>query len=51
MILGDGLMAFDRLPLIQDLGILKNILCAGLWAQFDQKYSGKKGQADGTGSV
>ena len=51
MILGEGLMAFDRLPLVQDAGILKNILCAGLWAQFDQKYSKKKGQADGTGSV
>ena len=50
MILGEGLMAFDRLPLVQDAGILKNILCAGLWAQFDQKYSNKKGQADGTGS-
>ena len=52
MILGEGLVYFDRLPLVQDVGILKNILCAGLWAQFDQKYSHKKkGQADGTGSV
>jgi hypothetical protein len=51
MLLGEGLMAFDRLPLVQDSGILKNILCAGLWTQFDKKYSSKKGQADGTGSV
>ncbi len=50
MLLGDCLRAFDRLPLIQDLPILKNVLCAGLWAQFDRKYLGKK-DADGTGSV
>ena len=51
MILGEALTAFDRLPLVQDFGILQNILCAGLWAQFDRKYGEKKGQADGTGSV
>ena len=51
MLLGEGLVHFDRLPLVQDAGILKNILCAGLWTQFDEKYSGKKGQAHGTGSV
>ena len=50
MLLGDCLRAFDRLPLIQDLPILKNVLCTGLWAQFDRKYLGKK-DADGTGSV
>ena len=51
MLLGDSLLAFDRLPLVQDASLLKNILCAGLWTQFDQKYTGKKEQADGTGSV
>ncbi len=51
MILGEGLLAFDRLPLVQDVGIMKNVLCAGLWAQFDRKYTEKKGQADGAGSV
>ena len=40
---------FDKLPLVQDAGILKNILCAGLWAQFNKKY--KKEETDGTGSV
>ncbi|MBR1457488.1 MAG: hypothetical protein IJ594_10080 [Oscillospiraceae bacterium] len=51
MLLGEGLVYFDRLPLVQDVGLLQNILCAGLWAQFDEKYGDKKGQADGTGSV
>ncbi len=51
MLLADCLRAFDRLPLVQDVSLLKNILCAGLWAQFDRKYTGKKESTDGTGSV
>lgn len=51
MLLSDCLMAFDRLPLVQDASILKNILCVGLWTQFDRKYKGKKETADGSGSV
>ena len=51
MLLGECLFYFDRLPLVQDTGILQNILCAGLWAQFDKKYSDKKGPSDVSGSV
>ncbi len=51
MLLSDCLVAFDRLPLVQDASILKNILCVGLWTQFDRKYKGKKETADGSGSV
>lgn len=51
MLLGDCAHAFDRLPLVQDAALLKNILCVGLWAQFDRKYLGKKDALDGTGSV
>lgn len=51
MLLGDCLLAFDRLPLVQDLGILQNILCAGLWAQFDKKFGCGKEPDNGTGSV
>lgn len=50
MLLGDCMREFDVLPLVQDAGLLKNILCAGLWQQFDQKYKGGK-ETDGTGSV
>lgn len=38
MLLGDALRAFDRLPLVTDAGILKNILCYGIWLEFDKKY-------------
>ncbi|MBR5094014.1 MAG: hypothetical protein IK095_02870 [Oscillospiraceae bacterium] len=51
MLLGDCLLAFDRLPLVQDAGLLKNILCLGLWTRFDRKYARKKETADGAGSV
>ena len=49
MQLGEALWWFDRLPLVQDAGILKSILCAGLWAQFNRKY--KKDGTNGAGSV
>ena len=49
MLLGECLFWFDRLPLVQDAAILKNILCAGLWAQFNKRY--KKEESDGTGPV
>ena len=50
MLLGDCLRAFDRLPLVQDVSILKNILCVGLWTQFNGKYKVRE-TADGSGSV
>lgn len=42
MILGECLFWFDKLPLVEDAGILKNILCFGIWTQFDKKYSMSK---------
>jgi len=49
MLLGDCLFWFDKLPLVQDLGLLQNILCEGLWTQFKKRYS--KEESDGTGPV
>ena len=45
MILSECVYCFDRLPLVQDADILKNILCFGLWQQFELRYS-KKGKPD-----
>ena len=39
LLLGECLRHYDRLPLVRDKDILDNILCAGVWAQFDKKYS------------
>ena len=49
MQLGECIYWFDKLPLVQDANLLKNILCVGLWSAFNQKYSGEK--KDGSGSV
>lgn len=42
MLLGECIFYFDRLPLVQDADIMKNILCEGLWQQFDKKFSEKR---------
>jgi hypothetical protein len=42
MQLGECVWHFDMLPLVQDVGLMKNILCTGLWAKFDSKFSKRK---------
>ena len=51
MLLSDALRAFDTLPLVQDLGLLQNILCAGVWTEFDKKYKAEEGTSHGSGSL
>ena len=51
MLLGECLLHFDRLPLVEDVGILKNILCFGLWTQFDKKFDINKDDEHGIGPV
>ena len=41
MHLGECVYYFDKLPLVEDAGLMQNILCIGLWLQFNKKYSGK----------
>ena len=38
MLMGETLFYFDKLPLVTDAGILKNILCIGFWKEFDKKF-------------
>jgi len=40
--LGEGIEAFRYLPLVENEDILNNILCAGLWAEFNKKYPPKE---------
>ena len=44
MFMGEVLYLLDRLPVCEDLGILKNILCHGIWAQFRRKYPSPDGE-------
>ena len=38
LFLGDAVAAFQALPLVQDTGLMRNILCVGLWQAFERKY-------------
>ncbi len=51
MYLADCIFHFERLPLVQDTDILKNILCLGLWASFNRKYQPEKGPSDVSGPI
>ena len=50
MLLGDVVAAFDYLPLVNDAELMNNILCAGIWGRFNEKYKYKEG-SDEQGSV
>lgn len=50
-LLSECVWEFDKLPLVQDEKILKNILCVGLWQEFNKKYSKEKDASDVSGSV
>ena len=51
MQLGECVAYFDRLPLVQDADILKNILCFGLWSEFYRKFGKEKEPNDVSGSL
>ena len=51
MLLAECVYHFDKLPLVQDADILKNILCLGLWQQFDASFAGQKGKEDVSGPL
>ena len=51
LFLSDAVQCFNRLPLVQDAGLMNNILCAGLWSAFNKKFQPQEGISDDTGSV
>lgn len=38
LLLGDCVHYYERLPIVQDDEIIKNILCSGVWTQFNRHY-------------
>lgn len=42
---------FERLPLVQDADIIRNILCFGVWMRFNKHYGIKGAAPDGTGPI
>lgn len=49
--LADCVHSFERLPIVRDADIIRNILCLGLWAEFNKKYGTEKGPSDVSGPV
>jgi hypothetical protein len=43
MLIGECAGEFEKLPLIQDVDIMRNILYSGVWSQYEQAKS-KKGE-------
>lgn len=45
VLLGECIRSFDRLPLVEDVSIMKNILCSGIWIRYEslrRKHSGER---------
>ncbi len=41
VIMGECTMEFDRLPLVDDVPIMRNILCSGVWTRYEQEQERK----------
>ena len=52
MLMGECVYQFDKLPIVKDADILRNILCSGVWTVYQNKfYPPSKGAQDDTGSL
>ena len=51
MFMGECLEYIDILPLVEDMGIIRNILCCGAWNSFFRKYPLQDGKYDVSGSI
>ena len=51
MLIGDCTEQFERLPLVQDVSILKNILYSGVWQRFELEQARRKEQKGRAGHV
>ena len=51
MLMGDCVKNFEMLPIVQDAELIRNILCFGVWTQFNRHYNVKGAVPDGTGPL
>ena len=42
MLIGDCTIAFEKLPLVEDISIMRNILCSGVWARYELEMVKRK---------
>lgn len=45
--IGQAAEAFEKLPLVQDVHIMRNILYSGVWQAYNAKFARKEGDQDG----
>lgn len=46
ILLGECTIAFDKLPLVENTDIMRNILCSGVWTRFEQAQARKRKKAE-----
>lgn len=51
MLLADCTMAFEKLPLVQDLPLMRNILYSGVWQKYAYHHRNKKRDGDKEGET
>ena len=51
MLIGECAAAFEKLPIVQDVGILRNILYSGVWTRYERAGKRKGRTADDQRSV
>lgn len=51
MLMAQCVREFERLPLVKDADIMRNILCFGVWIRFNEHYNIKGASPDGTGPL
>ena len=53
MLLADCTMAFEKLPMVQDVPLMRNILYAGVWQKYNQAFyrRDKREESDGEGEA
>lgn len=42
MLLGEVVYYFDKLPIVEDSTIIKNIICSGIWTEYIRKFDSEK---------
>lgn len=51
VLLGECVIAFEKLPLERDLSLLRNILYAGVWTRFEMKTTREQKKEETNGSI
>jgi hypothetical protein len=52
MLIGQCAMAFEKLPIVQDAPIIKNVLYCGIWLKYDAACAGSANEGNNeSGSV